>query len=167
MDPITLGLLLGAGGGLLKNFLVDKPKEERQRKLSAAQTRYSPWTGIAGGNVEEANPLGDALAYGSTGAQLGALARPKEIKASVDLTPDVAQAGNSAPLVNKTTATPQTVAVSQSPEVRGMSGNAMNPATAAPYFGGEMYYDPRTGAMMPKYGSGKSPWAGMTGAGGY
>lgn len=64
-------LAIGAGAGLLKSELVDKPKENYQRKLAAATQRYSPWTGLKAGPIELADPLGSALQYGTTGAQMG------------------------------------------------------------------------------------------------
>jgi hypothetical protein len=71
MDPITLGLLIGVGGGLLKSELVDRPKEERQRALAAETQRYSPWTGLQANKVQEADPFGSAMQFGTTGAMMG------------------------------------------------------------------------------------------------
>ena len=69
--PIT-ALAIGAGAGLLKSELIDKPKEERQRRLAAATQRYSPWTGLQANPVQEADPFGSMLQYGATGASMGA-----------------------------------------------------------------------------------------------
>lgn len=69
--PFT-ALAIGAGVGLLKSELVDRPKEQRQRALAAATQRYSPWTGLKANPIQEADPVGSALTYGSTGAQMGA-----------------------------------------------------------------------------------------------
>lgn len=69
--PFT-ALAIGAGAGLLKAELVDKPQADRQRKLAAATQRYSPWTGLQAQPVKEADPVGSALSFGATGAQLGA-----------------------------------------------------------------------------------------------
>jgi len=66
-----LAMAIGAGAGLLKSELVDRPKEKRQRKLAAATQRYSPWTGLQAGQVQEADPMGSAIAFGATGAQIG------------------------------------------------------------------------------------------------
>lgn len=68
-----LPLLLGGGvaAGLLKNYLVDAPAAERDRKLQSQIARYSPWTGLAPTKVNEANPFNSALQFGSTGAALG------------------------------------------------------------------------------------------------
>lgn len=70
MDPLTLGLI-GAGVGLAKSELIDRPKEERQRKQAAITARWSPWTGMAPGAIQEADPFGSALTTGVTGAMLG------------------------------------------------------------------------------------------------
>lgn len=70
MDPITMGLLF-AGLGVGKSELVDRPKEERQRKLAAEQTRWSPWTGIKPQEVQEADPIGSGMQFGMTGAAMG------------------------------------------------------------------------------------------------
>lgn len=66
-----LAMAIGAGAGLLKSELVDRPKENRQRKLAAATQRYSPWTGLQAGQISEADPMGSAIAFGATGAQIG------------------------------------------------------------------------------------------------
>lgn len=71
MDPITLGLLIGAGGGLLKSVTVDKAREDRQRKLAAATQRYSPWTQLQAQPIQEADPFGSTLGYGGLGADQG------------------------------------------------------------------------------------------------
>ena len=67
------GLLTGglAGAGLLKGLTIDKAKEDRQRKLAAETARYSPWTNMVPGAVNEADPFGSALQGGFTGAALG------------------------------------------------------------------------------------------------
>lgn len=62
---------VGVGGGLLKSFAVDAPRAERQRKLAAETARYSPWTNMVPGAVNEADPFGSALQMGTTGAMLG------------------------------------------------------------------------------------------------
>jgi hypothetical protein len=69
--PLT-ALAIGAGAGVLKSEIVDRPKEARQRKLAAETARYSPWTGMQPQGVQEADPLGSALAFGGAGSQLGA-----------------------------------------------------------------------------------------------
>lgn len=63
MSPLLIGALLGLG----KSVLVDAPKERRQRELTAKTQELSPWTGLRGGAIEEADPFGSALKYGATG----------------------------------------------------------------------------------------------------
>lgn len=70
MDPITLAAIMG-GAGLLKSELIDRPREESQRKLAAETIRWSPWTGIAPGAIQSADPFGAALQGATTGAVLG------------------------------------------------------------------------------------------------
>ena len=71
MDPLTLGAIFG-GGSLLKHFLFDKPRADRQRTAEAEKERYSPWTG----HMEQVIPepsLGNSMIQGGTaGAMLGA-----------------------------------------------------------------------------------------------
>lgn len=68
MDPMTIGLM--AGMGLAKSELIDRPREERQRQQAANTMRYSPWTGMAPGAIQEADPFGSAMDAGLTGAML-------------------------------------------------------------------------------------------------
>lgn len=68
--PLTIGLI-GGGLGLVKGLTLDRAKEDRQRKLAAETSRYSPWTGLAPGAIQEADPLGGAMQFGVTGASLG------------------------------------------------------------------------------------------------
>jgi hypothetical protein len=70
MDPITMALMFG-GMGLGKSFLVDQPKEARQRKLAAETQRYSPWTGLQAGAINEADPFGATLQGAASGASFG------------------------------------------------------------------------------------------------
>jgi hypothetical protein len=70
MDPLTLSAIFG-GVGLLKGATLDKAKEKRDRELQSATARYSPWTGLKARDVENADPIGSGLAFGSAGAQLG------------------------------------------------------------------------------------------------
>jgi hypothetical protein len=68
MDPMTIGLM--AGMGLAKSELVDRPKEREQRRQAAVVAKYSPWTGMAPGAIQTADPLGSAMESGLTGAML-------------------------------------------------------------------------------------------------
>lgn len=63
MGPWMLPLI-GMGVGLAKSELVDRPKEERQRKVEATKARWSPWTGMQPGQVQEADPFGSAMQGG-------------------------------------------------------------------------------------------------------
>lgn len=65
---MTIGIM--AGLGLAKSELIDRPREERQRRQAANTMRYSPWTGMAPGAIQEADPLGSAMEAGLTGAML-------------------------------------------------------------------------------------------------
>lgn len=60
-----------AATGLAKNYLIDAPKEKRQRTLAASTQRYSPWTGLQAGPIEEADPFGAALQGGVSGLGMG------------------------------------------------------------------------------------------------
>lgn len=75
MDPVTIGLLVGAGKGLL----VDAPKEKRQRMLAAQTALYSPWTGMAPQNVQEADTFGSALQGVTAGAMYNQMGQQNEL----------------------------------------------------------------------------------------
>lgn len=70
MDPLTLALIMG-GTGLAKGATIDRWKEDRQRNLAANTQRYSPWTGLRAGPIEEADPFGSAMQGGVQGYALG------------------------------------------------------------------------------------------------
>lgn len=71
-DPISLGLMGGlALGGLTKSLAIDAPRADRQRKLQAETTRYSPWTGLTGQAPQEADPFGSTMQGLTGGAMLG------------------------------------------------------------------------------------------------
>lgn len=61
-------LLAGGGLGFLKSMTIDKPKEDRQRRVAAETAKYSPWTGMAPGKIEEADPFGSAISTAALGA---------------------------------------------------------------------------------------------------
>lgn len=63
-------MVAAAAIGVAKSEFIDKPKEERQRKLAGETQRYSPWTGMQAGGIQEADALGSALSFGMTGAQV-------------------------------------------------------------------------------------------------
>lgn len=70
MEPLSM-LAIGAAAGLAKSELIDRPKEDRQRKLAAATQRYSPWTGLAAQPIQEADSVGTPMEFGLTGYQMG------------------------------------------------------------------------------------------------
>jgi hypothetical protein len=70
MDPLTLALV-GAGVGLAKSELVDRPREAEQRRRAAITARWSPWTGMAPNAIQSADPFGSAIETGLTGAVVG------------------------------------------------------------------------------------------------
>lgn len=71
MNPLILGMLIGAGTGVAKSALVDAPEEKANRTLASSTQRYSPWTGLKADAVKRADPLGSALQGGVAGAQFG------------------------------------------------------------------------------------------------
>lgn len=66
-----IGLAIAAAIGLAKNEFVDKPQEQRKRKLAGATERNSWLTGQHAQPVQESNALGTMMQYGATGAQMG------------------------------------------------------------------------------------------------
>lgn len=67
MAPLLAAGIMAAMG-LAKSELIDKKKEDRQRERAVTTTKYSPWTGLKAGPIEEADPLGSAMTWGMTGA---------------------------------------------------------------------------------------------------
>lgn len=59
-----LTVAIGAGAGVLKAELVDKPKENSDRQLAAQTQRYAPWTGNKAGPIRYADPVGSGLQFG-------------------------------------------------------------------------------------------------------
>ncbi len=70
MDPITIGLLIGAATGMLKGGL-DEKKEASQRKETSAAQKWSPWTHMQGGPIQRADPLGSTMQGALAGAAVG------------------------------------------------------------------------------------------------
>jgi len=64
------GLAIGAGVGLLKNELIDKPKARKAKELQAKLETYSPWTGVHGRAVDTPDTFESMLKYGATGASM-------------------------------------------------------------------------------------------------
>jgi hypothetical protein len=69
MGPLAM-MAIGAALGAAKSELSDRPKAEKQRKLEAEKARYSGWTGMQPGAVQEADLFGNALSGGLTGASM-------------------------------------------------------------------------------------------------
>jgi hypothetical protein len=84
MDPVTIGVM--AGLGLAKSELIDRPKEEEQRRRAAITARWSPWTGMAPGGIQTADPLGSAMEAGLTGAMLSQNQQKLDAAKTKDLT---------------------------------------------------------------------------------
>lgn len=72
-EPLTMLALLGigAGFGLLKRAVVDKPREDRERQLAALRTSLSPFTGRAGVPPKEGSAFGEILKFAPTALALG------------------------------------------------------------------------------------------------
>lgn len=80
----VLGGIIGLGVGALKNQFVDKPREERDRRLAAETIRNSPWTGMRPEKIRESDLLGNMLQGGVTG--LGVQSALKGLSKAVPLT---------------------------------------------------------------------------------
>lgn len=70
MDPITLGLLIGGGTGLLKG-MSDAEQAKHQRKVEAEIARYSPWTGMTPQRVAQPNVIDPAMQGALAGMAMG------------------------------------------------------------------------------------------------
>lgn len=71
---MALGTLIGLGAGAISGAAKAAHKgaqADRQRKLAAETQRYSPWTGMQAGQIEEANPVGDMFGGALAGGQFG------------------------------------------------------------------------------------------------
>lgn len=64
-----VAVAIGAGAGLVKSEAIDRPKEARERKLAAETQRNSPWTGLQAQPIHEADPMGNAVNFGTMGMQ--------------------------------------------------------------------------------------------------
>jgi len=63
-------MLAMMGAGIAKNELIDKPRAKRQARAEAEKTRWSPWTGMQGKNVQEPSAVDAGLKWGMTGAMM-------------------------------------------------------------------------------------------------
>lgn len=70
MDPMTLGLLIGGGTGLLKG-MSDAEAAKHQRKVEAEVARWSPWTGMKPERVGAVNVLNPVMQGAFLGAMMG------------------------------------------------------------------------------------------------
>lgn len=70
MGPLALAAIMG-GAGLAKSHFIDRPAEERQRRVQAETTRYSPWTGMQAAAPKPTDYLGNTMQGAMTGATLG------------------------------------------------------------------------------------------------
>ncbi len=70
MDPITIGLLIGAATGMFKGGM-DAKKEKAQRDQASAAQRWSPWTHIQAGPIQTADPMGSTMQGALAGASMG------------------------------------------------------------------------------------------------
>lgn len=69
MDPITIGLLIGAATGMLKGA-GDQQKEASQRKVASETARWSPWTRLNPGPIQQADMVGSTMQGALTGASM-------------------------------------------------------------------------------------------------
>lgn len=136
MDPLTIGLM--AGAGLLKSELVDRPREERQRRQAAITARWSPWTGMAPGAIQEADPFGSALQGGLTGAMLSQNQQALDANKAKDVA-EVSLAGGTSPIGPYKTAEEYPLALAP---MEQMQPAVAGPAQYSPQVGGQMALQP-------------------------
>jgi len=70
IDPVTGGLI-GAGFGILKHSMVDRPMFKEQAKVEAMKTAYAPILGTMGDVSKKPSGIQSALDFGVKGAVLG------------------------------------------------------------------------------------------------
>jgi len=74
-----LGVLgIASALGLIKSFAIDQPREARERTLAAKTAEFSPFTGLAPQQVQEADPFGTALQFGLGGFDIGQQAQAQQ-----------------------------------------------------------------------------------------
>jgi hypothetical protein len=115
MDPITIGLLAGAGLGLVKNQM-EGQQAAKERKAEGTIAQWSPWTGMAAHRVKDPSMIGDVMSGGMTGAMLGqaagggaagaAPAATASTEAGTSLAPAAEGAGNSTGVANMSVGSP-------------------------------------------------------------
>lgn len=76
MNPMVIGLLAGAGLGMLKGQQDDKAYGEAKKesdRINAVKARYSPWTGIRPNDFNQKAPsmMGSIMQGGMAGGMFG------------------------------------------------------------------------------------------------
>ena len=70
MNPMLIGMLAGAGLGVIKGQ-EDKKNYKQEQKLNAIKAMYSPWTGIAPTNPKNPSMMGSMMQGGMAGGMMG------------------------------------------------------------------------------------------------
>lgn len=70
MDPITIGLLVGAGSGILRG-IGQKEEAREARKREAEIAKWSPWTGMEAQRVANPNTFDPIMQGALVGAAMG------------------------------------------------------------------------------------------------
>jgi hypothetical protein len=158
MLPLLAGGLIGLGAGGLKYLFSDLPREHRERALAAATARYSPWTGLKPEAPKEADLMGNAIQFGSTGAAMGQNYESfenaqKESKLRQDWLSGHASPGARNPYAG---GSPWAGVKSDGP----VGSYGAVPATGAPMFQQPYVYDPMTGQYVPSNQGAASSFGG-------
>lgn len=74
MNPWALAAIM-MGAGIAKSEMLDRPREQRQRKLAGITAQYSPWTGMTPDMPKETDTFGAGMQAGTTGYMLGQTAQ--------------------------------------------------------------------------------------------
>ncbi len=93
MLPLLALMAIGAATGAGKAEFIDKPKEERDRKLAATKNFVSPWTHMQADPVQEHNTFGSAFQGASTAGALGQWYKNQEVPEQPGIQPDMSQTG--------------------------------------------------------------------------
>jgi len=133
MDPVTIGVM--AGLGLAKSELVDRPREQEQRRQAAITARWSPWTGMAPNAIQTADPFGSAIQGGLTGAMLSQNQQAGKAKDVAE----VSLAGGTSPIGPYKTAEEYPLALAP---MEQMQPAVAGPSPYSPQAGGQMALQP-------------------------
>ncbi len=132
-NPLSLGLI-GAGAGLLKSSLVDEPREDQDKYAASETQRYQPLTHIATPAIRRANPIGDTMSGGFTGAALGqGMAKAAADKAAAEaakLSATLGSAGVVAPAVTQAAGSLDPALLSPGMEGMAYTGGVGSPGAA-------------------------------------